>query len=1075
VKCKEKALFSIQYPFFLYDEPMKMNVVTTKNNLILCLLLAALAAGCGLRLLHIQNESIWWDEYASHAHLDASSFSEFYDLVRTLDPLALPGYLVPEYFWAKWVSPSLFSLRLESIAIGLATLLLLYAFADKYLSRRVALLSVWLLALSPVHIHHSQSIRMYGLLVFLALGVMWSFLGFLERRNLSSILLHGVFSFALCWTHPFAVLVLAGPVTYMLFTRHKQLRLLLIWFLLQGTIFIPQAFYLAKVRFWPQNTTAAWFARPTFTELIADLFFDDIISFHWQLRLGEYAQKLVLFRSASDWLLALAIVFFLIAAFLFAWKKRKETKQQLVLYCILPWLILPPLALFCASWLLRPCMFPRYTVHCLIPLYLLVAAGAGISRNKLLVSFAALVLLAGTGLQWVWTLPGPQRTQWRQTALFLQEQSKREDVVLVEEFLWRDVLQHNARWAAQVVLALPVAAVADQKLLAAEAAFCLSRQGKAESVVWAVIPRDYFDFSPPADFESWLSEAGLSFERFCLSAIRDIYIYKIAAERKSENALSLEECFSLDRSFGGEEREKALTHREIESVGDLALELAVQGSREEACAIFEALMQESSFAKEIYSSVVSALQRDEFFLKRIEAVRWLWKGYGARNNSQTAYAIYCFSKAAQKDSASGLAHLEEALERIPQRDYESAASALTKAQAQPGSYREITKNLLQALNSGKHIFECYEAVKSYREASLAVEQGDTAGAKHLLEESLSLDPALALSQLLLAYIRSVYEEGQRVQEMMEGYAALTGKSITEAYAHLALLQAENFHPDLCKKTLDTLFQADPDTQKIYRSLHKACSDGKNSRQAAASIRAMWNAYEVMAAGDNEAAGDLFGDAARLDSTNTLALLEWGLLLAEKGAYDEALTALISAADADPDYARFLAEVIQALETGQAPEKHIAAVRAYRRGILAQSRGELDAAEKALKEALFMDSTMTEAYTSLTFLLVMQKKYAEAEEILTHYFSVADTPVSGAYGLMSLLHLAAGREGDAAKCAFKALAGDATYTAQFGVFFTALFKDKNKSAVLEEIHRLKGEGINLEALLGDLLDSYFQRP
>lgn len=1054
---------------------MKMNVGTTKNSLALCLLLAALAVGCGMRLLHIQNESLWWDEYASHAHLGAASFSEFYDLVRTLDPLALPGYLVPEYFWAKWVSPSIFSLRLQSIAIGLATLLLLYAFADKYLSRRVALLSVWLLALSPVHIHHSQSIRMYGLLVFLALGVMWSFLGFLEQRNLSSLLLHGVFSFALCWTHPFAVLVMAGPVMYMLFTRHKQVRLLLIWFMLQAAIFIPQAVYLAKARFWPQNTTAAWFGRPSFTELIADLFFDDVISFHWQLRLGEYAQKNVLFRAVSDWLFAAVIIFLLGALFLFAWKKRKETKQQLVFYCLLPWLILPPLALFCASWLLRPCMFPRYTVHCLIPLYLLVAVGAGISRNKLLVSFTALVLLAGTGLQWVWTLPGPQRTQWRQTALFLQEQSKKEDVVLVEEFLWRDVLQHNALWAAQVSLALPVAAVTDKKLLAAEAAFCLSRQGKAERVVWAVIPRDYFDFSPPADFESWLSEAGLSFERFCFSAIRDIYIYRLTSESKSENVLSLEECFALDRSFEGVKSEKKLTHREIESAGDLALELVAHDSREEACAIFESLMKESSFAKELNSSLFVALQRDDFFLKRVEAVRWLWRGYGARSNSQSAYAIYCFSKAAQKDPASGLAHLEEALERIPQREYESAASALAKAQEQSGSYREMTKNLLQALNSGQRISECYEAVKSYREASLAAEEDDNAWAKSLLEKSLSLDPELAPAQLLLSYVLSVYEEAKAAQQMLQGYAAITGKSSAEVLAHLALLQAEHLHPDLCKKTLDTLFQADPDVRKIYGSLHQACSDEKHALEAAASVRSLWNAYELMTADDKEAAEDLFSDAVRLDSSNTLALLELGLLLAEKGAYGEGLTALKAASAADPDYARFLAELIQALEAGQNPEKPIAAVRAYRRGILAQSRQELVAAEETLKEALQLDSTMTEACTSLTFLLIMQKKYAEAEEVLTRYFSAVNTPVAGAYGLMSILHLAAGREVEAAASAYKALDMDAAYAGQFGGFFTALFKNKDKGAVLEEIKRLKGEGVNLEALLGDLLDSYFQQP
>ncbi|MCK5861729.1 MAG: glycosyltransferase family 39 protein, partial [Candidatus Hydrogenedentes bacterium] len=376
--------------------------------------------GLVLRIYGIHAESAWWDEYASLTFLDAPTLAQFLQQNRTLDPATLPLYFVLEYLWAHSISSSLAGLRLLSVGIGVATIPLVYALGARLFGKRAGYTAALLLALSPIHIHHSQGIRMYGLLVLLSVASMWSLLRMVQKGKRSGWWLHGLFSLLLYWTHPFALLVPAAQGGWLLLHRRLYRAMLPGWIMMHAMLALPVVGYILSIRFWPQETTGSWLEKPGLGTVIADLFFDDIISFHWQLRLGDIGIKLGVLRQLGD--LAFAFVIIVCLAYVvFVWVQKSGTSTSRNISLLLCWLILPPLALFCISLLWRPCIFPRYTAHCSVALYLLAGGMVQQLRNREWRWSVYWILGFLMLFQGIVTLPGPQRTDWQSAAKHISE------------------------------------------------------------------------------------------------------------------------------------------------------------------------------------------------------------------------------------------------------------------------------------------------------------------------------------------------------------------------------------------------------------------------------------------------------------------------------------------------------------------------------------------------------------------------------------------------------------------------------------------------------------------------------
>lgn len=145
--------------------------------------LVILFLGLILRLYNLDRYPLWHDE-ASAALEERSIFclipiSKFFDSAVSLqnqDYLFLynHGFI---YYWKKIFGDSEFNLRLSSVLFGLLGLFMIYRLGKLIYNTNVALISSFLLAISPFHIYYSQELRPYAAICF------FSILNFLLFQN----------------------------------------------------------------------------------------------------------------------------------------------------------------------------------------------------------------------------------------------------------------------------------------------------------------------------------------------------------------------------------------------------------------------------------------------------------------------------------------------------------------------------------------------------------------------------------------------------------------------------------------------------------------------------------------------------------------------------------------------------------------------------------------------------------------------------------------------------------------------------------------------------------------------------
>ena len=143
---------------------------------VLCLLVAT----C-LRLFWLEAQSLWADEGAQYFVASAPTLEVFWERLeqRTFHPPL--SFLISHLFLR--LHPSDFFLRLPSVLFGIGSLCLLYGLVKKVASVPVALISIGVFAISPLHIWYSQEARMYAPLLFVALLSTLCFLWAVETRR----------------------------------------------------------------------------------------------------------------------------------------------------------------------------------------------------------------------------------------------------------------------------------------------------------------------------------------------------------------------------------------------------------------------------------------------------------------------------------------------------------------------------------------------------------------------------------------------------------------------------------------------------------------------------------------------------------------------------------------------------------------------------------------------------------------------------------------------------------------------------------------------------------------------------
>lgn len=214
-------------------------------------LLGIVALGLVLRVLQLDFQPLWWDEGYSvfFATRDLPTM-----LARTAVDIHPPLYYALLQGWLGAFGSSAVVLRLLSVVIGAAAIPLLYLVARDLFNRRVGLTSAFLLAIAPLPIYYSQELRMYGLVMLLALASVALQLRLLAdngRQNANQLVLFVAYvlvtTLAL-YTQYFAAFLVAAEiavVAYLAFRARWRIewnKWLPAWVSI-GILYLPWVFY----------------------------------------------------------------------------------------------------------------------------------------------------------------------------------------------------------------------------------------------------------------------------------------------------------------------------------------------------------------------------------------------------------------------------------------------------------------------------------------------------------------------------------------------------------------------------------------------------------------------------------------------------------------------------------------------------------------------------------------------------------------------------------------------------------------------------------------------------------------
>lgn len=392
-----------------------------QTNVRLLSLLGVLV-GFGLRLYRLGTESLWYDETVSVVLAQKSIPA----LIRhTAGDIHPPGYYLLLHGWQALTHPTpAFGLEFlyawPSVFCGIIVMVLLFALGRALTTPQVALLALWVAALSPHHIWYSQEVRMYTLGALAGLLCLWALLQWWRRQSENTLPRYrwlAVYSVAgaaglyTLYYFLFVLMALNGIALWLWLRRRQSTgRALGAWLIAQGAILLLWSPWLPI--FWRQITDppvppwrTPWATRTQFLTAMA-----------------ESASTLLSGQSApapTAWLWFLAFFSILIIAF-FGYTNENYRKEclpyhrqgdsQQASYLILVAYLLIPLVVITAITLwLTPLYHVRYLFIYAPPMALLVAAALAfvISRQRLLglMMVVAVLLLNGWSLYNFWFTP----------------------------------------------------------------------------------------------------------------------------------------------------------------------------------------------------------------------------------------------------------------------------------------------------------------------------------------------------------------------------------------------------------------------------------------------------------------------------------------------------------------------------------------------------------------------------------------------------------------------------------------------------------------------------------------------
>ena len=194
-----------------------------------------------VRLPNLGARSLWFDEALSGCIARLDALSVLANAARSSHP---PGYYLLLHLFRP-LGASEFALRLPSALCSLLAVVLTWQLAGELFGRRTARLAALGMALSPFQVYYAQEARMYGLVIALSAGVLWTFLRGARKGERRVWWAYGTLTGVGLYVHYYVALLVLALHLWLLLSRRWVRRTLLSLALADG---------LATLAFAPQFT-----------------------------------------------------------------------------------------------------------------------------------------------------------------------------------------------------------------------------------------------------------------------------------------------------------------------------------------------------------------------------------------------------------------------------------------------------------------------------------------------------------------------------------------------------------------------------------------------------------------------------------------------------------------------------------------------------------------------------------------------------------------------------------------------------------------------------------------------------
>jgi uncharacterized membrane protein len=368
--------------------------------------------GLIVRLYDLDGESIWTDE--GHAiyvsSLDIGELIE--ENSRDNHP---PLYSLILHYWMKLGPNTAYYLRLLSVIFGVLAIFLIYKVGEDLLDKNTGLISAFFLSLSVFHIHFSQEVRSYALVVVLILLSFFLFIRLIKNPKPNYLILYIVVSSLLVYTHFLGWFVfLTQNIFYILQFPVKKNRfkhvfivdvIVLILYLPWLKVMISRIFSMQE-EFWVLLPT--WISIPQ-TFLI-------------------YAGTYTFFGICLLLIFSFLCLNSLLSFSDHKFKIRRSDRESK--YLLLTWLWIPILAPFSLSFIITPFFISRITIGASLAFYLLSAIGLKKIPNKTLRTGLLVIILlfslSNLGIYYNET----NKEQWKKATEFVESTAESGDLLI---------------------------------------------------------------------------------------------------------------------------------------------------------------------------------------------------------------------------------------------------------------------------------------------------------------------------------------------------------------------------------------------------------------------------------------------------------------------------------------------------------------------------------------------------------------------------------------------------------------------------------------------------------------------